>query len=868
MTRAFVELLDGTSEGRDRLSTVGGKGAALDVMAGAGLPVPATAAVTTAAYRHAASNPGIVELVRTLADRGVADRSIDDADVDAVFADCSMDEPLRSAIVAVRRSMGPNGPVAVRSSATTEDLGGASFAGQYLSVLGVESDEELLSAVVRVWASLWHRAPRVYRQLHAIPDSQAEMAVLIQAMVPAVAAGVVFTLDPGGSPGDVRVERVDGLGEALVSGDVTPTVHLLSRTAPVARPETDDAVCVAALMAMRCEQLFGAPQDVEWADDGTRVWIVQSRPITTGDAVGDASESDGFDSPMGAHRRYTTAGVAEMLPGVLPALVWSTAGFMVEEAYRTVTERLGALPPTIVGDNGFVVRTRGRAALDLDHMNDVARELPGGSPEEVEEQFFGTNASAEALQVGDDQPAPSRVTRIRHDVRVLRANRTARTEQAVTSQAIDVVLDAEFDAAVVPDAELLAARMRLTDLGARATAAEFSVAAAAVAAFRRLEATLAKYFGPHGGTRWALRVTTALHPDTIVQRAQDVATRLIAEQPDVIVLTEWTEVRTRLEGADRLDLLALIEETAERGGCQRVIAGRTWTEEPAAFWRLVRGAAGHTAIRSPSSSGDGELANLEAALIALPGWRRTRILTGQFVDIRRQMVRRLVRNAVDLLEQRETAKAMLLGLGGRIRRIDIEFGRRLVQSGSLFHELDIEQLHPAEVRDVLETGRPVGPEIVLSRRRCVERWRAEADLPLTFTGHPTAVPVDPPTGDRLDGWGASPGRHTGPVKFLRHPDDAMVEPGDVVVARRTDASWSPVFLRAAAVVVEEGGPLSHAAIVAREFGLPAVVNVPGATARLRHERSPVTVDGDRGLVFVASLPNGDDAATDAVEVVS
>ena len=96
----------------------------------------------------------------------------------------------------------------------------------------------------------------------------------------------------------------------------------------------------------------------------------------------------------------------------------------------------------------------------------------------------------------------------------------------------------------------------------------------------------------------------------------------------------------------------------------------------------------------------------------------------------------------------------------------------------------------------------------------------------------------------------------------------MVEPGDVVVARRTDASWSPVFLRAAAVVVEEGGPLSHAAIVAREFGLPAVVNVPGATARLRHERAPVTVDGDRGLVFVASLPNGDDAATDAVEVVS
>ena len=115
-----------------------------------------------------------------------------------------------------------------------------------------------------------------------------------------------------------------------------------------------------------------------------------------------------------------------------------------------------------------------------------------------------------------------------------------------------------------------------------------------------------------------------------------------------------------------------------------------------------------------------------------------------------------------------------------------------------------------------------------------------------------------PTGDRLDGWGASPGRHTGRVRFLRSPNDEVVEPGDVVVARRTDASWSPVFLRAAAVIVEEGGPLSHAAIVAREFGLPAVVNVPGATARLRNETALVTVDGDRGLVTVAAAPSQDE----------
>ena len=108
-----------------------------------------------------------------------------------------------------------------------------------------------------------------------------------------------------------------------------------------------------------------------------------------------------------------------------------------------------------------------------------------------------------------------------------------------------------------------------------------------------------------------------------------------------------------------------------------------------------------------------------------------------------------------------------------------------------------------------------------------------------------------PPGQQLRGWGASHGRHTGPVRVLTEPDDSMVERGDVVVARRTDAAWSPVFLKAGAIVVEQGGPLSHAAIVARELGLPAVVNVPGAVARLlAADVTVASVDGDLGLVII------------------
>lgn len=849
----LVVRLDGAAGSGDRLAVIGGKGAALDVLIGAGFPVPAAAVVTTAAYRRFVSDPRIEVLLKSFVESSSDAVPVDDDDVDAVFTGIEIPADVCASIIDARRGVASSGPVAVRSSATTEDLGGASFAGQYESVLDVDTDDDLLAATVRVWASLWHRAPRLYRQLHGIPDDDAAMAVLIQAMVPAVSAGVAFTEDPGGATGHIRVEHVDGLAESLVSGKVTPTAHLVPRADPGQRPETTEGVEAVAALAVRSEELFGSPQDVEWADDGAQIWIVQSRPITTGRAPSD----DGFDSPLGAHRRYTTAGIAEMLPGVLPALTWSTAGFMVEEAYRRVVDRLGALPPTIVEDNGFVIRVRGRAALDLDHMNDVARVLPGGSPEEVEEQFFGAALPTGGSDTDAPGSAPSVAARIRHDIRVLRSNREGRVEQAITEESIDRVLAVPVDLAALDDRALLAARNRLVDLGARATVAEFAVAAAAVAAFRRLEQVLQKHFGVEDGTRWALRVTSSLRPVSVIQRAEGLARQLVESEPDALGCATWADAESALQTSGRLDLVATIIRAAEHAGCQRVVSGPTWAEDLDAFWRLVS-AAGDRPAAGVNERDESELAALEGALVGLPGWQRTRWLTGQVLDVRRQLVRRLVRDASTLLERRESAKADLLGLGGRIRAIDVELGRRLAAKHVVPQALDIEHLHPAEIRAAIDGCPTVTPDVVLARRRRVERWQSEDDLPLTFTGPPTPMAQGAPAGDRLEGWGASPGRHTGPVKYLRSPADAVVDRGDVVVARRTDASWSPVFLKAGAIVVEEGGPLSHAAVVAREFGLPAVVNVPGAATRLRDEHGLVTVDGELGLVVVA-------AGTDAQE---
>lgn len=818
----------------DALASLGGKASALDAMLRAGLPVPATAVVTTAAYRRAVERGAVRRLLTELRAAPAGTGPGADA-IDAAFLAEGVPVDDRREVLAARARISPDGPIAVRSSATTEDLGGASFAGQYRSVIDVETDDEVIDAVARVWASLWHPAPRAYRLAHGIADDEAQMAVILQAMVPAVRSGVVFTIDPGGTPGHLRVEHVAGLGEALVSGAVTPEAAVVPRAVPADAAEISEP----ARLALCSEHVFATPQDVEWASDGERTWLVQSRPITVGTSV---ELDDGFDTRVHAHRRYTTAGIGEMLPGVFPVLRWSTAAFMVEEAFRHVVGELGALPASLTGPFGFVVRLRGRAALDLDHLSEVATALPGGSAEDLEQQYFGVGGgAAEPEHVG--WPA-----RIRHDLRVLGSTRTARREQAITHEAIDVLLDTPVDLAAMSDRDLIARRSRLVDLGVRATIAEFAVATSAVAAFARLEAALQKHLGQSEGSRWAHRVSSGTRSTPVLEAAGLLAAAIAPVDAAVLGHESWADAAAALRGVGRDDLVERTIVTAHRSGCQRVVGGTTWDEELDRYWHLVR------APRPAGADPDGAMTELERLLCSTPGWKRTRVLTGQFVDIRRQLIRRLGRDARSLLERRETAKADVLALGGLIRSLDLEIGGRLAARGALIHPSDVEHLHPRELREYIDEGSTTGIDLVLRRRRCIERWRSDDDLPVTFTGTPPRGDRAAPSGDRFDGWGASPGRHTGHVRYLSVPDEGSVRPGDVVVARRTDASWSPVFLRAAAIVVEEGGPLSHAAIVARELGLPAVVNVPGVVARLRDEPGPVTVDGDRGAVFI----EGDD----------
>lgn len=827
---ATVVHLDGSGASA---TDVGGKGAQLDELVAGGFAVPTTAVVTTAAYRNTLAGS---EPLEALVDR--LERDVEtvptDAEIDAAFLAVPLPAPLQAEIIDTARAVADGGPVAVRSSATAEDLGEASFAGQYRSLLDVGPGDEVVDAVRLVWASLWHAAPRAYRR-HVAGGAHVEpsMAVVIMAMVPAVSAGVVFTVDPGGRPGAMRIEAVEGLGEELVSGRRTPRAVVLARSGSDAPDEPFPAVRDRALAV---ERWFARPQDIEWAWDGDTVWIVQSRAITTTPSGSVGAE----DAASG--RRHTTAGIGEMVPGVLPPLVWDVARPLLEEAFRALFDDLGALPADLGPERSFVRQVRGRAVLDVDTLAEVAERLPGGSPELLEHQLFGASGERAPL---DDDSAERSLRGFAHAVRVMRSRRRARLDAATCIEAADDLLDQLPPLADLDDDALLMLRSRVLDLAARAMAAEVAVAASAVAAHGLVEQMLERYLGADEAVRWARRVTTP--PLSGLARAARRRRRDLEEAGvDVASLgRSWATAREALVASGSGHLAEAIEELMRRSGSRSVVAGPAWIEQPDALWAIVASAP----TESLGTSVDEDRTALLELLAARPGWRRTRLLTGQLVDVRRHIIERHVTDAVELLAEREAAKSAVLALGGVLRRLHLVVGHRLAAAGSLDAAAEVDLLTGRELIAAVRGEVPGRPERE-GRRRRIEEWRSGPELPISFRGDPTTALANVPTGDRFDGWAASAGRFTGRAVVLDAPDAEAVDATSVLVASSTDAAWLPVFLACGAVVVERGGPLSHAAIVARELGLPAVTNVPGFVEAVRDHPVSVTVDGDVGVVIV------------------
>ncbi len=838
---------------------VGSKAASLDRLIAVGCPVPLTAAITTDGYRYFVRSSGLNHYLDTLRKTPPPlpehyERLT--SDVDQAFLDAPMPNDLESEIRQLFTRVRAAGRLAVRSSATAEDMSEASFAGQYQSFLELDTIDEVLEAVRLVWASLWHPAPRSYRRFRGIDESDLAMAVVVMQLVEAHLAGVVFTRDPGGAEDSVRLEAVEGLAEKLVSGEVTPDAYVVPRVGPRPGLATGQPILGAVVdMALEVERSFGTPQDVEWAYDGTTLYLVQARPITT--TPGEVGADDGFDTTPDDRSTYTTAGIAEMVPGQLPPLLWTINGTLLEEAFRSLFDGLGALPDDLYEAHAMIVRHRGRAALNLDLLKDAAAKLPGGSSDELERQYFGRVILDEPATVTADHRGPLAALKsiVQGGRETVARNRFAREAETVIT-AVDRIATGGPVCDNMSDEALIAYRRRLLDMGGRTISAEVAVAAAAAAAYRGVEMFLEQHIGGEEAALLAQQLTTGgintCGGQTILGACVLVDESLDQEARD-IVLQEGTpdDLRRHLAASgEGRDFLEFFDQLLYRAGSASIFAGPTWAENEELAWQVMRQAIVVGAVPQMQTADDRaeRLAQLEEKLTKTWKWRLTRVFTGQVVDIRKRMFRRLVQDAVEFLDRRERSKTALLRLGGEVRRVHRSMAARLHARGRLSFVEDVDMLSSSELEETLRGGGP-SMEKIVRRRRQHAQAATEGPLPTVFTGRPAAAAVIHITGDSFEGWGGSPGRHRATARVLDRATDRL-ERGDILVARTTDPSWTPLFLTAGAIIVEEGGPLSHAAIVARELGLPAVLNIPGIVDRLRDGEQVVTVDGTKGTVTI------------------
>jgi phosphohistidine swiveling domain-containing protein len=664
----------------------------------AGLPVPPSGVVTTDVYRRLAADPAVVPVL----DRCRHGETVPADEIDRAFAAATMGRADRADIAALAQRLGRGDGIALRSSATVEDLGASSFAGQYRSVLRVDPDDEdlVVESVAAVCASLWHPAPRAYRRHLGIDDASAAMAVLVMAMVPARTAGVVFTADPGGEEGAARIEWVDGTAEDLVAGARTGGDLVVARVHPSgAETALGPALGSALSLALRAEAVAGCAQDVEWAWDGDKTWLVQARPVTT-----DRPLADDLDDPIDPELDLTTAAIDEVLPGVLAPLTWGIASHVVEQALRSLMAGLGALPPEPDGPVPVVRRVRGRAAMAVGPVGHLGRRVPHSSASEVIDAFVGLDPGAAAE---GRTPRPWRPWRWVHDARVLRVEaRTTRSALIV----IEVAgrLSAEpTDLGARDDRDLVAYELRLVDLGVRAAIAQVGVAASAVAARDRLLAAL-------GG---------GLRPDDARRAA------------DLFVAGAGVVAPAPLEAS---------------AAC---FAGPTWAE------------LGQEPPRGRDATEDRDAHALDQLLAAVPdpaedhdAW-----LTA---PLRLRRVERCATDALDRLRLRERAKRALLTIGGEVRRTHLEMGARLADRGALVDASDVDLLLPSELHAVLLGGPAVAPATLARRRRAAERNRRAGPLPVRFRGVPEPETLPGTTGGRLVGTSLSPGWHRGRAVYV------------------------------------------------------------------------------------------------------
>jgi phosphohistidine swiveling domain-containing protein len=831
------------------IDLVGGKAANLGELAASGLPVPPGFVVSTLAFREVFASLGI----RADAAEEIQ-RKIIEAEVPGPLADAILE--------AHARLVGDRDIVcAVRSSATAEDLAGASFAGQHGTYYYVNR-ERLLEMIRRCWASLWGAEAVDYRASRGIPHEAVAMAVVVQEMVRSEVSGVTFTANPlNGDRGQIVIESSWGMGAALVDGRVTPDRFVVGRDGqlreqriaekrymilprlveghgerliPVPeelrRRETlrPDQIAEVAEWSLKCEKHFGAPQDVEWAITDGRFHLLQSRPITTLHAQSAREPVQG--------KYVLFKAIAENFTDPLTPLTADLLAPLLPPAMRLID---------------------GRPYFNLAYVRPV---IPFRlSDEELADLIYLRGA-----------PSSLRLSLIKLPIALA---------MFLMNYLAFGVLFARTRG--MPDDFMRGCRdfCRRVDEDPRYGPAE---------AFQRLW-LLPSLFQPVGhhalfvnGTffrfapwmallkRMLRRWLIALPPEALsllCSGSEGVLTAEMGREIEALASVARREpavadIVSKLSPADALarlreepaarDFLAALERFlavhGHRGLKEFDLRSPRWEENPALVVGMVRN---YVVAKSEPAADHDSAAHARTELEMVIRRALEPLPLERLLRFRWRLIRAAAERVRYFLKLRENSRFYhIMGLGV-VRKKILRLEAELLRQGKLKCREDIFFLRVGEL-NALQAGRLEWRDLDdRIRERRLEHLRVSKSTPPHTIGiAPSGRAAPDTTGHSLTGQCASPGRYIGIARVILDPSvDMTLQPGEILVAPYTDPAWTPLFLTAGAAVVEVGSYLSHAGTVAREYRMPCLVDVPDCTRRIQTGMR-LELDADRGTVRI------------------
>jgi phosphohistidine swiveling domain-containing protein len=852
---------------------VGGKAARLAWLRRNGFRVPETWVVPqkafVAALRELSPSCEPRSLLRAASGRAVYARA---AEARQEILEAKLPAPLEEELEELWARHGANAPwgFAVRSSATCEDGALVSMAGLAESVLGVRGGPALAAAVRRVWASIASGRALGYLATHGVRD--VGMAVVLQPIVRATAAGVMFTRNHVG-PRERIVNAGFGLGSPVVDGITTPdmlrmdvdgkilecTIARKLRAAivgdagvmevPVGEPDapalSPERIADLAEIAKRLEKIEDVPWDVEFACEGDRVWIVQARHVT----------GRGFPEGGEAGTVWSSCNVGEALPGVATPFTWSVAGDYSESGFRKAFGTLGCSVPKHAR---LVGNVHGRFYLNLTEFMRIAAQVPWLDPRTLVELGGGSGGDELASQIGE-------VSHKGFYARLpLTATRLLREQLRLDDHVSKFEQEAEhlfrlhnaLDLAILPD-EGVARKIRdVQALLERTGDVMLTCASSALGTHIILKGVLSRV-EPEGAERLAHDLTRGIRdlesarPAIGVMRIVDLARR--DSEARAVLVREDATLSAIPEGPVKRALGSFLDLYGDRAVREAELSTPRWKEDPRPVLAMVR-----VALRGEARDVEPQLARAKSAADL-----EMQRLVPRLKFAEQTLVRHLITRVQKAARRREQMRTQVTRVLGMLREVALDADRRLLRlvpelardwkelraSGSpLAATHTVFFLTVDEVVNALRASRTDLAPLVRARRAEYMRDQARPDPPATFIGTPPSVQLPPAGGDVMKGTGASSGVVEGNARVLLSAAQmSELLPGEILVVHTTDVGWTPLFCIAAGVVTELGGPLSHAAVVARELGVPSVVNVDGVTRALK-TGDRVRLDGDRGIV--------------------